>query len=109
MFSTFNLGNAVSTWVLAALIAALFMAFGLTIKAWREARLSPYYFQRRQALHQMQSYSIASLIMMMATLAVLAYAYSPDSLATPRTAILTNAKPLAKNAVNVNANLTETT
>ena len=98
MDSIINLGNSVSTWVLAALVAVLLVEFGLTIKAWREARLSPYYFQRRQALHQMQSYSIASLVTMMAALAISAYAFSsPVVDATPRTAVLTNAKPTSLN------------
>lgn len=37
----------------------------------------------------------------MAALAVLAYAYSPETLTTPRTAVIANAKPLSPSAVRV--------
>ncbi|MGB1253285.1 MAG: hypothetical protein ACPG8W_21920 [Candidatus Promineifilaceae bacterium] len=44
----------------------------------------------------MQSYSVASLITMMAALAISAYAFSASTVpSAPRTAVLTNAKPLS--------------
>lgn len=89
-----GIGYMVSNWVLLGLAATFAVAFALTAKSWREARRSPYYFQRKQALQQMQSYSIVSLVLMMATIAVVTYAWSPAILSTPRTALLTNAKPL---------------
>lgn len=42
----------------------------------------------------MQSYSLVSLTLLMATAGVLAYAWSPAVTNAPRTALLTNAKPL---------------
>ena len=88
-------GNFVVSWVIVVLTAVFLIAFILTVRAWRESRLSPYYFQRRQALQQMQSYSLVSLTLMMVTAAVVAYAYSPTIISAPRTAILTNAKPVS--------------
>ena len=43
----------------------------------------------------MQSYSLASLTLMMVTGAIVAYAYSPSTTFAPTTAILTNAKPVS--------------
>lgn len=94
-------GNSVVIWVVAVLASVFLIAFFLTARAWRESRLSPYYFQRRQALQQMQSYSLVSLTLMMVTAAVIAYAYSPTMISAPRTAILTNAKPVSADVVNV--------
>ncbi len=91
-------GNTVSTWVLIGFAATFAVAFLLTAKSWREARRSPYYFQRRQALQAMQSYSLVTLGLMMATAAVVAYAWSPAVSSAPRTALLTNAKPVSLTA-----------
>jgi hypothetical protein len=85
--------NAVTPWVLSALATALLVAFALTLRAWREARRSPYFFQRRRALQEMQSYSLVSLALMVGVFAVLAYAWSPVVDTTPRVRILTSAKP----------------
>lgn len=93
--SEVDISNSVSSWVLIGLAIAFALAFVLTAKSWREASRSPYYFQRRQALQQMQNYSIVSLALLMATAAVLAYAWSPSLSTAPRTALLTNAKPIS--------------
>ncbi len=95
MISELANGNTVVIWVVAVLASVLLIAFFLTVRAWRESRLSPYYFQRRQALQQMQSYSLVSITLMMVTGAVVVYAYSPTMISAPRTAILTNAKPVS--------------
>lgn len=100
MISELTNGNSVVIWVVAVLASVFLIAFFLTARAWRESRLSPYYFQRRQALQQMQSYSLVSLTLMMVTAAVVAYAYSPTMISAPRTAILTNAKPVSADFVN---------
>ena len=93
-----GLGQTVSSWILIVLAAAFTIAFVLTAKSWREARRSPYYFQRKQAMQQMQSYSLVSMTLMMATAAIVAYTWSPTVSAAPRTAIITNAKPTSLSA-----------
>jgi hypothetical protein len=99
LFLELTNGNSVVIWVVAVLASVFLIAFFLTARAWRESRLSPYYFQRRQALQQMQSYSLVTLTLMMITAAVVAYAYSPTMTSAPRTAILTNAKPVSADVV----------
>ncbi len=94
MFFT-TIGNSILSWILIALVATFAIAFLLTTKSWREARSSPYYFQRRQALQQMQSYSVVTLVLLVIAGIFLAYAYSPNVSVAPRTALLTNAKPSA--------------
>lgn len=94
MIAGLDFQNAITPWVLTALIGAFLIAFILTARSWREARRSPYFFQRRQALQEMQSYSLVSLALLVATFAVLAYAYSPNVVVAPRVKVLTSAKPV---------------
>lgn len=93
MVSILDNGSSISVWVLSFFVFALTIAFGLTLRSWREARRSPYFFQRREALQQMQSYTLATMAILIAAASVAAYAYSPSLAATPRVKVITYAKP----------------
>ncbi len=79
--------------MLSIFLLAFLALFTLTVRALREARRAPYFFQRRQAQQQLQTYSLASLVMLIATLGVAMYAWQPADNSAPRLALLTNAKP----------------
>lgn len=90
-----SLGGSIAVWVLSGLLFAILVTLILTIKAWREAKRSPYFFQRRQALQSMQSYSMISLVLVIIAVAAAAYGWPSTSDTTPRVAIITNAKPVS--------------
>lgn len=54
---------------------------------------SPYFFQRRQAGKQLQTYLTTSMALFVLGLGVAVFAWQPPVDTTPRVAILTNAKP----------------
>jgi hypothetical protein len=81
--------------VLSGLLFAILLTLILTIKAWREAKRSPYFFQRRQALQRMQSYSMISLVLVILAVAAAAYGWPTQLDSTPRVALITNAKPVS--------------
>lgn len=67
----------------------------ITIRSWRESKRSPYFFLRVQAAKKMQSYGVASIGLIIATLATTAYAWQVPEDTTPRVAILSHAKPVS--------------
>lgn len=54
---------------------------------------SPYFFMRRQAEKQLQTYTSASLVLLLLTVAIFAYGWRTPADNTHRMAILSNAKP----------------
>lgn len=90
-----SLGGSIAVWVLSGLLFAILVTLILTVKAWREAKRSPYFFQRRQALQSMQSYSMISLVLVIIAVAAAAYGWPSTSDTTPRVALITNAKPVS--------------
>lgn len=96
-----DFSNSIAPWVLSAFLLAFLVLFALTVRALREVRHAPYFFQRRQAQQRMQSYSLTSLVMLMLTVGVAAYAWRPPNHTAPRLTILTHAKPVANDLVLV--------
>lgn len=90
-----DFSNSIAPWVLSAFLLAFLVLFTLTVRALREVKHAPYFFQRRQAQQRMQSYSLTSLVMLMLTVGVAAYAWRPPNHTAPRLTILTHAKPVA--------------
>lgn len=81
---------------LGGLIGTLFLlSTGLTVRFWRESKRSPYYFLRRQAEQNMQSYSLASIGLAVTLLFVGTYAWQGPEDHVLRVAAMTNAKPIA--------------
>lgn len=87
------LGDTIIPWLMGTLLLLALITAIITIKSWREMKQSPYFFLRRQAEKRMQSYSQASLILVILTAGIFGYAWQtpPDTIS--RVAILTNAKP----------------
>ncbi len=69
------------------------LALAIVIKSWREVKNSPYYFMRRQAEKRLQTYSFASLCLIIATAVTAAFTLQPAQDQQPLVAVLTNAKP----------------
>lgn len=78
----------------------ILLAGGQTIRFWRESKRSPYYFLRRQAEQNMQSYSLATLGLMVTTLFVAMYVFQGASDNITRIALIENAKPAPSTAAN---------
>lgn|GEM_PF-1868496 len=93
MSSLTFLSGTITPWLLGALFLLSLMALVISIKAWRDMKRSPYFFQRRQAAKQLQTYMTASMALFLLGLGVAAFAWQAPVDTTPRVAILTNAKP----------------
>ena len=87
------LGDTIIPWLVGTLMLLALITTIITIKSWREMKQSPYFFLRRQAEKRMQSYSQASLILVVLTVGVFGYAWQTPPDTITRVAILTNAKP----------------
>jgi hypothetical protein len=87
------LGDTIFPWLLGTLLLLAFFALAITVKSWREMKRSPYFFLRRQAEKRMETYSLASLFFLCATIITSGYAFQTPVDDTARVAILTNAKP----------------
>lgn len=80
-------------WVLGTFLTLTLLMLIGSIKSWREMKRSPYFFLRRQAEKRLQTYSSISLVLLLLTVGVAAYAWQPTHTEAPRVALLTNAKP----------------
>jgi hypothetical protein len=78
---------------LGGLLILAFLVFYITIKSWREAKRSPYFFQRIQASRKMQRYMLASLLLILAVVVTTTYAWQAPEEVTPPIARLSHAKP----------------
>ncbi|MDX1613477.1 MAG: hypothetical protein R3300_04150 [Candidatus Promineifilaceae bacterium] len=64
----------------------------ITLKAWREAKRSPYFFLRRQAAKKMQQYATISLALLLLSGMTTAYAWQAPADSEARVAVLSHAK-----------------
>jgi hypothetical protein len=87
------LGDTIIPWLLGTLLLLALLTLVITFKTWRDMKRSPYFFLRRQAEKRMQSYSLASLGLLLAASVTSTYAWQTPSDTTPRVAILVNSKP----------------
>ncbi|MBL1126890.1 MAG: hypothetical protein D8M54_00010 [Chloroflexi bacterium] len=88
-----NIAGTITPWVLGTLFVLMALALAIVVKSWREVKTSPYYFMRRQAEKRLQTYSFASLCLVLATAVTAAATLQKPPDQTIRIAILTNAKP----------------
>jgi hypothetical protein len=78
---------------LGGLLILALLTFYITIKSWREAKRSPYFFQRIQAARKMQRYMLAFLLLVLAVVVTTTYAWqAPEPVSAP-IARLSHAKP----------------
>lgn len=80
-------------WVLGTLLLLIFFTFAVAVKSWRDMKQSPYFFMRRQAEKRLQTYLSTSLVLLLLTAAISAYAWRAPVDNVNRAAILVNAKP----------------
>lgn len=94
-----NLTGTVTPWILGTLLVLMFLALAIVIKSWREVKSSPYYFMRRQAEKRLQTYSFASLCLIIATAVTAAFTLQKPTEHQPLVAVLTNAKPATQEVI----------
>ncbi len=88
-----NIAGTITPWILGTLFVLSVLALAIVVKSWREVKSSPYFFMRRQAEKRLQTYSFASLCLVLATfVTALATLQKPEE-KTVLVAILTNTKP----------------
>ncbi len=90
-----QLSGTVAPWLVGGFVILAVAMLAQTLRAWREAKRSPYFFLRIQAQKRLRQYSSASLAMILLASATAAYGWDAPKDETPRTAILVNNKPVA--------------
>jgi len=75
------------------------LALAIVVKSWREVKNSPYYFMRRQAEKRLQTYSFASLCLIIATALTAVFTLQEPVEKQPLVAVLTNTKPATEEVV----------
>ncbi len=88
-----NIAGTITPWILGTLLVLMFLALAIVVKSWREVKNSPYYFMRRQAEKRLQTYSFASLCLVLITAITAATTLQKPEDQTVLVAILTNTKP----------------
>ncbi|HRQ39990.1 MAG TPA: hypothetical protein PLD25_18935 [Chloroflexota bacterium] len=88
-----NIAGTITPWILGTLFVLMILALAIVVKSWREVKSSPYYFMRRQAEKRLQTYSFASLCLVLATAVTAAATLQKPHDQTVLVAILTNTKP----------------
>lgn len=106
-----DITTTIIPWLLGGLLALTALSSALTIYSWRESKRSPYYFLRRQAEQQMQTYSLTTIGLLIGMLFVGTYAWQGPQDTTLRVALIDNAKPalIAEAATDSLANSTTIT
>ncbi len=88
------IGDTIGPWLLGISALLSLLVLTLMIKAWRDMKRSPYFFMRRQAEKQLQSYAAKSVVFLLVTAVLALYTWQqPETDTTLRVAILSNTKP----------------
>ncbi|MFO7538232.1 MAG: hypothetical protein R6X32_09255 [Chloroflexota bacterium] len=88
------ISNTIGPWLLGIFVLLSLIVITLMIKAWRDMKRSPYFFLRRQAEKQFQSYAAKSVVLLLVTAVLSFYTlHQPEPDTTVRVAILSNTKP----------------
>lgn len=88
-----QLTHSIIPWLLGGLAIMTIVSIGLTLRFWRESKRSPYFFLRRQAEQNMQTYSLASLSFLVGTLFLGTYAQQAPQDLIIRMSLIPSAKP----------------
>lgn len=94
-----NIAGTITPWILGTLFVLLSLALAIVIKSWREVKSSPYYFMRRQAEQRLQTYSFASLCLIVVTVVTAALTLQKPTDQNPLVAVLTNTKPASQEII----------
>lgn len=96
------ISNTIGPWLLGISVSLSILVITLMIKAWRDMKRSPYFFMRRQAEKQLQSYAAKSVVLLLVTAVLGVYSWQqPEVDTTLRVAILSNTKPLNENVIQL--------
>ncbi len=87
------LNGTVAPWLIGGFAVLALAMLAQTLKAWREAKRSPYFFLRVQAQKRLRQYSTSALVLISLATATAAYGWEQPQDETPRVAILVNNKP----------------
>lgn len=88
-----NFAGPIAPWILGTLFVLMSLALAIVVKSWREVKTSPYYFMRRQAEKRLQTYSFASLCLIVVTAVTASFTLQKPNDHQPLVAVLTNKKP----------------
>lgn len=92
--------NTIIPWILGGLILLFLIGIVLTIRFWRESKVSPYYFLRRQAEQRMHTYSLGTVGTAVLLIFFVSYANQPTQSSELRMVALSNTKPSAALVTN---------
>lgn len=87
-------------WLIGGFCTVVIITAFQTLRAWREAKRSPFFFMRRQAQRRVQQYGTATLLVFALTIVTAVYSWNPPADDIPRSAVIAQAKP-AEPAVNL--------
>ena len=94
------IGNLVQ-WITGLFAAVILVTIIISVRAWRDAKRSPFYFMRQEAQKRMQTAAIASISLAVVYMGLVTYLQQSSLTVTlPRYALIQNAKP-AKVSLNI--------
>jgi len=88
------LNGTIAPWLIGGFAVLALAMLAQTLKAWREAKRSPYFFLRVQAQKRLRQYSTSALVLVTLATVSAAYGWEEPKDETPRVAILVNNKPV---------------
>ncbi len=86
--------HTIIPWILGGLAILVTISATMTLRFWRESKRSPYYFLRRQAEQNMQTYSLATIGLFVTSVFVGTYAWQGPQENVSRVALISNTKPI---------------
>ncbi|MBP7998038.1 MAG: hypothetical protein KA314_02485 [Chloroflexi bacterium] len=90
-----QLSGTVTPWLVGGFVVLALVTLAQTMRSWRDAKRSPYFFLRLQAQKRLRQYSSASLILVILASGIAAYGWETPEEEVTRSAILVNNKPVA--------------
>jgi hypothetical protein len=95
-----SLASTSIPWLIGGFCTVVIITAFQTLRAWREAKRSPFFFMRREAQRRVQQYGTATLLVLSLTVVTAAYSWNPPADDIPRFAVIAQAKP-AEPTVNL--------
>lgn len=83
------------------LVLLVCLTMTVTVKSWRDAKRSPYFFLRIQAAKRMQRYLLVSLSLILLIVIVAVYGWQAPTVTNPHLAVLSRSKPIVQTAAAV--------
>jgi len=83
------------------LVLLVSLTMSVTVKSWRDAKRSPYFFLRMQAAKRLQHYLLVSLSLILLAVIVAVYGWQAPTVTTPHLAVLSRSKPILQSAATV--------